>query len=85
MKTFLRHRVIFEDVIVPAAPDPHEQDEKERYLRRQLWWALIGLALFALAMFFGWGGAQAAGARSSNDAPSFAPTAVLAAARRTGA
>jgi hypothetical protein len=54
--------------------DPREQDEKERYMRRQLWWALIGLVLFALVMLFGWGGAGAAG-RAQSDAPPIAPSA----------
>ena len=80
MKAFLRDREIFEDSIVSAAPDPRDQEEKERYVARQLWWALIGLALFALAMFFGWAGAQEAGGGSPNDALLFAPTGDLAAA-----
>ncbi|NMG77319.1 thioredoxin family protein [Aromatoleum diolicum] len=88
MKTFLRNRPFLEESTVPGAPDPREQDEKERYVARQLWWALIGLALFALALLFGWGGAHAAGDRAAGDAALFAPTADLAAAleraRRVG-
>lgn len=80
MKTCLRHRELFEDAIVPATPDPRDEDEKDRYMRRQLWWALIGLALFALVMLFGWGGVQAAGGGASNGAPLFPPTADLASA-----
>lgn len=88
MKAFLRVHHVVEEPAVPAAPDPREQDEKERYIARQLWWALIGLALFALALVFGWGGAQAAGGRAAGDAALFTPTADLAAAleqaRRAG-
>jgi hypothetical protein len=61
----------------PVPPDPREQDEKERYMRRQLWWALIGLVLFALVMLFGWGGAAAAD-RPRDDATPIAPSAVTA-------
>ncbi|BAL25542.1 hypothetical protein [Azoarcus sp. KH32C] len=58
MKTFLRTSHVLEESTVPAAPDPRDEEEKERYVTRQLWWALIGLILFALVMFLGWGGAH---------------------------
>ena len=91
MKAFLRDHRLVEEPAVPAAPDPHhpqDQDEKERYVVRQLGWALVGLVLFALALLFGWGGAQAAGGRATADGALFLPTADLAAtleqARRDG-
>lgn len=76
MKTFLRNTHFLEKAIVPAPPDPYDEEEKERYVTRQLWWALIGLALFALALLFGWGGAQAA-VTAATAAPLFSPTADL--------
>ncbi|HJV25697.1 MAG TPA: hypothetical protein VJ673_08415 [Aromatoleum sp.] len=75
MKAFPRTDRLLEDSIVPPASDRRDDEEKERYLTRQLWWALIGLILFALVMFLGWGGAHAA---TGADASMFAPTPHLA-------
>lgn len=57
-----------------SVPDPRDEDEKERYVTRQLWWALLGLVLFALALLFGWGGAEAASSMS-RESPPAAPVA----------
>jgi thioredoxin-related protein len=78
MKAFLRTSHFLEESLVPPAADPRDEEEKERYVTRQLRWALIGLGLFALAMFFDWGGAHAASEASVGKRPLFAPTVDLA-------
>lgn len=88
MSTFLRKHDFPETAVMSETPRPDDEEDKERYVARQLWWALAGLLLFALTLLFGWGGAYAAGGRSAPDAPLFAPTAdlatALADARRAG-
>lgn len=88
MSTFLRKHDFPGTAVMSETPRPDDEEDKERYVARQLWWALAGLLLFALTLLFGWGGAYAAAGRSAPDAPLFAPTAdlatALADARRAG-
>jgi len=81
-----RERHFLDDGTTPALPEDWDQATRERYVLRQLIWALVGLGLFLLATV--WFDGRASAAADEPTAALFAPRSDLAAAldeaRRSG-